>query len=829
MRARSRLPLLPALLLVSGFWSCGDSSDGPPALLLRLVDLAGQAEFSSFVDLSQEPLGASIPSELLFREAFDGAAFERFVVLSGEAIEAVRAGRPAGDALPVEPRLEGEGARRHLVLTEEQVFLCSAPVEGDQTVEVRIALAGANLDDVVVLALELEQPLSRSELQRPEIVTEAFAGSGGRRHLLKPLPEEAGGRRLYSASFTTYEGGTAGLLFLVVPAQSPLSIDALELTRPSPFLEQLLLRSAEFDHPYVRRVAVGRDYREALVLVSPGEARFRLRLPAGRARFSMSAGAPDHGGIAGSRIEVVARAGERELRSQIDLTADPDPGWRPLELDLSALAGREIELSLAARPLDPGQPGDGLAFGRPVIELDGAAAARDERAPDVILISLDTMRADRMSLYGAARPTTPFLEEFSARALVFEAAIAPAAYTLPSHASMLTGQLPDRIASGGPIKGVHPRAAPLLARDFRAAGYRTVAFTGGGYVNPAFGFDGGFERFATIDLGMVLRLGERADAQSKQALEDLAGLLGAGGAGGADGADGADEFGPRFLFLHTFAAHQYRSPAEDLAAVGVPEDQIPLLARMHEQQRPVMELLAEMGGAGPDNRERLELLYDGAQRVADAFVRHVVDRLREAGRLERTLIFIVSDHGEELYEHGGFGHAHQIYEELIHVPFIASGPGIRAGRNRDVVSLVDLAPTLRELCGLPEPGPGMDGRSLVPLLSGGSLPAQAAIARVAQAGSPMTRAYRGRRHKLLQIGTEQSELFDLEFDPGEHQGLPGGEDELSRRLRALLEARVQAISSEGAGFDPSLPAGVLEELEQLGYVGKQPGALRDKN
>ncbi|MFH0946180.1 MAG: sulfatase [Planctomycetota bacterium] len=803
---RNRIPAALALMGMLFWTGCGDRSPPAGPGVIRLVDQAEAAQFESFVDLTQERLQAGIPADEVFREGFDQPEPDRYVLLPGNMMARFQSGQVLERRInPVPAQFAGAGKERALELGQRETLLLSVPVDADETYEVELFLKGAGVEFVTGAVLELDRLLSPAELTEPALIAAAFGGTGGRKVSLRSGRTQAEDKSTrFSVSLHTFEGTTRALLVAVGSGDLGLVVDDLAVTRPSPFLEQLLLRSAEFRHPYVRRPAVGRDFRESIVLVAPGRARFRLRLPEERPRFSCAVGAPDHGRIQGCRITVRATGGGRSLEARHDLVAQADPRWNPLELDLTGLAGQEVVLELVAEPLDPAGAGDGIAFGAPVImsEEDGGAA----RPLDVILISLDTMRADRMSLYGAKVPTTPFLKEMEESSLVFDVAIAPAAYTLPSHASMLTGQLPDRIAPDRPIRGLHPLASPLLAKDFRAAGYRTLAFTGGGYVHPVFGFDGGFERFATLDLGMALRVGDEAQPQMAAALEELTEML------------RKDDARPRFLFLHTFAPHQYRSPAEDLLAVGADPEEVPLLSRLHREYRPVPELLAEMGGTGPENSRRLKLLYDGAQRVADAFVRHVVTALRQAGRLDRTLIFIVSDHGEELYEHGGFGHAHQIFEELIHVPFLVSGPGIKPGRNRDVVSLVDLAPTLRDLCGLSAPVARMDGRSLVPLLRGDSMEKLAAIATVYPTRDLLVRAYRGQRHKLLVVGQEQPRLFDLEADPAETIDFSAQDRGLSERLRGLLNARVEAMESEGTGIDPDLPPDLLRELEKLGYV-----------
>jgi arylsulfatase A-like enzyme len=796
---------MKTMFLLAICWTgCADQAREPDDRIIRLVDLAKEAAFDSYIDLSDERLSLERGGTPLVRDGFEEMDDTRYTVQPAETVRELKGGsEPSGPAGTKPPRLAGEGSGRHIVLAPQEALLGAFPAERNRTYHAEIFVKGDRFEGVWVAFLELSRPFSAPDLQDRERLMESLVLAGSRIHALQPGNTGDDGYRRYAANFHTSRVRTQGLLLAVVSTQSGLQVDDLAVTQLGPFMEQILLRKAEFDHPYVRRINLKRDYRESIVLVAPGEASFRLRIPERNPVFRFSAGT-----LASTPITATAEVsgGGHSSATHVNLGADSlgASRWWDAQLDLAAFAGEEVRLSLKVRPKDPTDSGTGVAFGRPVI-LDEPAV--EPRPHDVILISLDTMRADRMSLYGAKKPTTPFLERLAPSSMVFDAAIAPAAYTLPSHASMLTGQLPDRIATRSPVRGVNPRSAPLLARAFRDAGYHTMAFTGGGYVDPEFGFESGFERYSTIDLGMVLRrLQSDLDHPSEGALNELSEIL------------KTDAPAPRFIFLHTFAAHNYRSSAEDLLAVGADPEEVPELTRLNREQKPVIELLKDLGGVGPENRERLTVLYDGALRVADAFVEYVVSELEAAGRLDRTLLVIVSDHGEELYEHGGFGHAHQVYEELIWVPFIVRGPGVKPGRSATVVSLVDVAPTLRELCGLPHV-PGMDGRSLAPILGGGVLPAEPTIARVCPSKNNTLYALRNDRYKLLvEENKSRVELFNLEEDPGELNDLSPRNQKLCSRLRNLLKAQVDALNSEGQGTAPALSPALMEDLKQLGYI-----------
>lgn len=813
------------LLFVVG---CGRGDDAPDDPVIRLIDRLEDAQIESQLDLGRTDLplellrGVEVISRedaLIWRD-FDGSLGGRDALLPASVLRGMQGGTVPERADPLQPRFDGSAGERRLMLSPGQAFLSVAPARPDQTYQAELTATGRDLDQALIALVELARPLSARELTDPGAILAAFSAAGSRLHRLEPSRVIDGLRVRFAGTIHTNVGPTRALLLTVVAGTAELELDDIHVRQPDTFNEQLLRRKAEFSHPFVRRIEVNRDFRESVVVVPRAEVRLPLTLPDRPSRLSFSIGFPDGGLDQAVDVTVTAAeiGGGERIQADYPVDGKDRPGlWNDFSLDLARLKGRRVELAIAIRMVGGGG-GRGVAIGNPVIETDRPAA---ELPPDVVIVSLDTMRADRMSLYGAEHPTTPFLEELAPSCLVFEAAIAPAAYTLPSHASILTGQLPDRIASLKPIKGLNPRKAPLLAREFRAAGYETIAFTGGGYVHPEFGFDPGFERFATIDLGMVLRTGG-FDEVSRNALEDLTRIL------------EAPRRRPRFLFIHTFAAHNYRAPAEDLLAVGADPAQIEELARTNLDHRPVLKLLEELGGINVENRERLTWLYDGAQRVADAFMRHLVGEMERTDRLDDSYLFVFSDHGEELFEHGGFGHAHQVYEELIRVPFLARGPGIVAGRSPDVVSITDLAPTLRELCDLPRTRAGMDGRSLVKLLQGGTLPANPVVARACPDRTTTLHAFRSSDLKLLyRHDPEWRALFSLSDDPGEGQDLSTEKADLARKLQESLGQRLDRIQEEGSGAsDVDLSDSMQKELERLGYLnnpgnkGRQDGKGR---
>lgn len=820
-----------ALLAAGGLTGCDRQQPKPPDNYIRLVDWVEEAEFDSAVDLAAKQFVPTYAGTVLLNETFDLFDSNRYMIQPSNLLELMKEKGSSPDSLPaLDPTIEGEGSGRHLSLKGDEAFLALLPMKPGLPHQIDVFVKCEDPEDVNVALLELGHRLAPADLTHRTKMDNAFALAGSHIHTLNPGNKlDDNGFQQFTCGLSEPADKTRSLLLTVAASGKGVAVDNLTVTLPTPFMEQLKFRAAEFTHPHVRRVNAGKDFRESIVFMAPGEVRFKLRLPLHDPMMNVAAFVPDHATSPAVEAVATVRGEKDEFTLTLNLGSEgesPPAQWQGSEIPLSPLAGQEVEVILAARPksthVDGEHDGDedatpdnspvGIAFGNPVII--GGKADRNV-PPDVIVISLDTARADRMSVYGATLPTTPYLEELAESSVVFDAAIAPAAYTLPSHASMLTGQLPDRIATRTKILGVHPQSAPLLAREFRAKGYRTLAYTGGGYMHPEFGFDAGFERFVTEDVGMaVRRIISGFEHESINVLNELSSIL------------KKESPIPRFILLHTFAAHQYRVPAPELLAVGADPEAVPELTQLNERPEPVMKLLEELNCIGEENADRLTVLYDGALRVADAFVRRIADDLKAGGRFDDTYLFILSDHGEELYERGGFGHGHQIYEELIRVPFMARGPGFVPGRNDTVISIADLAPTLRELCGVTSLSDGIDGRSLVPLLQGKTLPNMPTIARLCRGMNKITYAFRSDKYKLfVEQGKEDDgmKLYNLVDDPAEKNDISPEMEKVCKELRKLLNMRIKEMENQATGAKPVLSKELMENLRKLGYVDFDEG------
>ena len=312
---------------------------------------------------------------------------------------------------------------------------------------------------------------------------------------------------------------------------------------------------------------------------------------------------------------------------------------------------------------------------RPRGTVGDLALLRTRGDLNVVFILVDTLRADRLSLYGYERQTTPVVDDLANHGIVFERVIAQSSWTKTSMVSLWTGTYP---AAHGVLRfdNAIPDEAVMPAEIFRAAGYRTVGIWRNGWVAPNFGFGQGFDVYYTPKAGVDAQLQRHSP--------------GAASIGGTDedvylaARDFLENFGQEkfFLYLHLMDLHQY-----------VFDD--------------------DADAFGPTYSDAYDKALDWTDRVIGA----VIEALDAAGVLPRTVIAISSDHGEAFLEHGREGHAYDLYREVVEVPFVIIPPLIldRGIRVTETIANIDVWPTLLDLVGLP-PLQGVDGRSMLPLI-----------------------------------------------------------------------------------------------------------------
>lgn len=424
-----------------------------------------------------------------------------------------------------------------------------------------------------------------------------------------------------------------------------------------------------------------------------------------------------------------------------------------------------------------------LGCGNPALEL----------VPTVVLITLDTTRADHLGCYGYARNTSPNLDAFAREAVVYERAIAPATWTLPSHASLFTGKLtashgaqydPDgalrlRSAIEGPESWEAYRARTIartertLAERLREAGYATGAVVGGVWLKAAFGLDRGFDDYDDDGIGTVNgRLAEDVTDRAVEWLKQTA--------------------GPRFLFLNYFDPHSPFEPPDDFAWRFVAPD-------------------APEGGA------RVIGSYDGEIAYMDHHLGRFFQALRDAGLYDDALIVVTADHGELLGEHGEMGHGRVPYQEVVHIPLIVKmpGPGGPTGRNAEWVQLNDVFPLILQSLGLEVPddiqgeAPPRTDRPVV--VESRTVP-------------PWTRegewlALIEGEMKFLWNRRGRHALFDLSVDPQEQRNLASQNRQSVSSMRRRLERYLASLPPPGAQAAPrALDPETRQALENLGYL-----------
>ena len=377
---------------------------------------------------------------------------------------------------------------------------------------------------------------------------------------------------------------------------------------------------------------------------------------------------------------------------------------------------------------------------------------------NVLLISVDSLRADRLGVYGSGRETSPTLDRLSREGVLFERALSPTAWTLPAHVTLLSGELPEHHGTVAREDTIRPDL-PLLQESFARHGYETVGFYSGPFLHPFYGFARGFEQYRSCETKPVAhpyRLEEVApshDDRTNRAIQDAFG-----------GWVAKKSERPFFAFVHMWDVHfDYIAP-EPWGSMFDPHYTGALNGR-------------DIAGEGfPDAASRRDVdhllaLYDGEVRYTDATIAEMLRVLDDAGLVDDTLVVVTSDHGEEFREHGGKTHHRAVYMESVHVPLIVwARSGLARGRRvTPFVSLADIAPTILDVVGLP-PLTDIDGRTLAAALRGEVLVPRPVASAMFIPGDEWRRTLairEGDRSAVLWKKRDQWMGFDLANDPGE--------------------------------------------------------------
>ncbi len=387
---------------------------------------------------------------------------------------------------------------------------------------------------------------------------------------------------------------------------------------------------------------------------------------------------------------------------------------------------------------------------------------------NVILVSVDTLRADYLSCYGSEKASTPGFDRIAREGLLFENAASAAPTTLPAHASLLTGTSPFEHWVHDNVGFRLRQDLPTLASTLKARGYRTGGFVGSFVLDRKFGLARGFDVYSDetpeTDRGLRERRGEKV-------LEDAVAWI------------GREDQAPFFAFLHFFDPHRPYDPPPPFAPT----------------------------------EGNFDALYRGEVSYVDSLLQRLLAFLDARGLSESTVLVVTADHGESLGEHGEDTHGFFLYQSTLHVPLLIRAPGIRRGhRASALVRTIDIAPTLLELLGVEAPS-SFEGVSFVSATGEVKTPdveahAETFVPRLHYGWSELRSLRRGNWKLIL---APRSELYDVDSDPGEERNRIDEEETGARSLLEKLEELPGPENVQPESLDP----GTLASLHALGYLG----------
>ncbi len=587
---------------------------------------------------------------------------------------------------------------------------------------------------------------------------------------------------------------------------------------------RLIPKPAAFVHRFDRANLGKRDeYRDAIYIHSPSSMSFALHIPSG-AHFHFGMGATARNSRIKFTVSVVGSSADLFSKS-LD---DPDT-WQDADIDLSRWNGRAITLQLRT---ESEREGDVALWANPVI------TSPLKSRPNVLIYTIDTLRADHASLYGYSRNTTPFLKKLGASGIVFDNAQAQATWTKPSIASLMTSlySFTHGIVSDA---DTIPAGSATLAAQLRTAGYVTASIVSTPFVGRATGLDRGFDYM--LEYPVVLR---QVNARTDRATDSAA--LNRVVFPWLDRHH--DE--PFFLYAHATDPHAPYDPPPPFESVFAKPAETSTFEREYASFKTnheygggavINRAMCEKAGIDPDRFiHQAENRYDGEVLRNDSSFELLIKKLRQLGVLDNTLIIVLSDHGEEFWDHGWTAHGHSVYEELTHVTLMMWNPALfpKPRRISEPVQLIDVMPTVLDLLALKTP-PVAEGQSLVPLARGQEFKRRGLVlsskfAAVRPEGlvpenstdsfsiidSQWTFIY---RNKAAKAGIKKVELYDRKTDPAEQHDLSAQHpDDVEKKIATLtqwIDAQNKLRQVIGHTGTSQLDQRTLERLRSLGYLG----------
>jgi arylsulfatase A-like enzyme len=574
-------------------------------------------------------------------------------------------------------------------------------------------------------------------------------------------------------------------------------------------------------------------FRETLVTRSPERVRFAVRLPS-RPVLDLSLGTPEAQPVT---FTVRVRRADEETTVMTSTVTTP-LRWERRVVDLAAFAGQPVELSLQAEAAKGGT----LAFwGAPAVR---PRQPRTGGGPPqvVLLVQMDTLRADHLDVYGYGRPTAPALHRLADEGALFRNAISQTSWTKAETPSIMTSLYPT-------THGVHkipdrlPASAITIAEAFREAGYATLSFSSASFTGQFTNLHQGFEELHESE-STAGRAGPGGTKTAREFVDRFVDWL------------DAHPDTPVFAYLHFFDPHAPYEPNPPFDTMWAdPKGRDEYLRELETIKKVVDDpLLAQRGMATREELARAGIdeaafmrysvdWYDGSIRGMDTEIGRLVERLRGLGLERRSLVAFYADHGEEFHDHGRMWHGQSVYGEMIRVPLVLWAPGrIASGLQvKEPVGLIDVMPTLLEMSRARVPD-AAQGQSMGPLLrrpgEGDVVEAATAwkrrpiIAEKQPMGTPdfpnagESYAIIEGRWKLVRNvsrpeGKPEFELFDFYADALDRRDVARENPQVVERLAKELESwkkEARAARLQPDGDTANLSAAELERLRSLGYV-----------
>jgi arylsulfatase A-like enzyme len=437
----------------------------------------------------------------------------------------------------------------------------------------------------------------------------------------------------------------------------------------------------------------------------------------------------------------------------------------------------------------------------------------------VVLVSVDTLRADHLGCYGYPSPTSPFVDSLARKGVVFEKAFAQTSWTLPSHMSILTSRYPHS-HQVQTLRDALPESVMTLAEVLQNEGYFTSAFVSWVFVGKQFGFGQGFEQFEEL-----VPPRDRVDEGSRHTIK------------ASDFVDRvlswapSDPSQPFFLFLHLMDPHTHYAPPIAHARLFDPELNQTDSGTYDSLKKFIKGLSPESLSINEQELRRVAALYDGEIHYVDSQLKRLFRFLQSRGLLENTLVVFTSDHGEEFNDHGSMeGHGWTLYDEVIRIPLIMRFPENQHGGKRvsSLVQSIDIAPTVLSYVGI-DPPAEFEGRNLLPLVRGvegreGEASSFSLLSRFNQKWAIRTDRYklvftRDTKVNFFNVPvTPGFELYDLARDPLEQDNIYEDSSAVVRRLTELaakgMATRKKLEPEAAAELNPEERA----RLRALGYA-----------